>query len=443
MGLPNSRPLRYSLYALIVLILVGAGWYFFKPKAEVPQLLTAEATVSDIENTVLASGTIEARKLVSVGSQASGQVKKLYVELGDKVVAGQMIAQIDQLTQQNSLKNAQAALANQQAQRMVQVANLQQSKLVWQRQKNMLAQDATSKADYDTALANYQTAQAQIAAVDAQIKQAQLTVDTAGLNLGYTRITAPMAGTVVAVVAEEGQTVNANQSTPTIIKLANLDTLTVKAEISEADVVKVKAGLPVYFTILGNPDQRYYATLRAIEPAPESISTDTTTSSSSSTAIYYNGLFDVPNPDGTLRIDMTAQVYIVLDSAKNAVTIPASALSKSSGTGKQTVQVVGADGLPQKREVMVGLNNRVTAQIVSGLKAGDKVVIGEGKADGQNNREDDEHFPKMVERVMAHFMAHDGQNLIGIGIVDQRIRQGDPGGAEQTIHIGGDAVGLT
>lgn len=382
MGLPNSRPLRYSLYALIVLILVGAGWYFFKPKAEVPQLLTAEATVSDIENTVLASGTIEARKLVSVGSQASGQVKKLYVELGDKVVAGQMIAQIDQLTQQNSLKNAQAALANQQAQRMVQVANLQQSKLVWQRQKNMLAQDATSKADYDTALANYQTAQAQIAAVDAQIKQAQLTVDTAGLNLGYTRITAPMAGTVVAVVAEEGQTVNANQSTPTIIKLANLDTLTVKAEISEADVVKVKAGLPVYFTILGNPDQRYYATLRAIEPAPESISTDTTTSSSSSTAIYYNGLFDVPNPDGTLRIDMTAQVYIVLDSAKNAVTIPASALSKSSGTGKQTVQVVGADGLPQKREVMVGLNNRVTAQIVSGLKAGDKVVIGEGKADG-------------------------------------------------------------
>ncbi len=382
MGLPNSRPLRYSLYALIILILVGAGWYFFKPKAEVPQLLTAEATVSDIENTVLASGTIEARKLVSVGSQASGQVKKLYVELGDKVVAGQMIAQIDQLTQQNSLKNAQAALANQQAQRMVQVANLQQSKLVWQRQKNMLAQDATSKADYDTALANYQTAQAQIAAVDAQIKQAQLTVDTAGLNLGYTRITAPMAGTVVAVVAEEGQTVNANQSTPTIIKLANLDTLTVKAEISEADVVKVKAGLPVYFTILGNPDQRYYATLRAIEPAPESISTDTTTSSSSNTAIYYNGLFDVPNPEGTLRIDMTAQVYIVLDSAKNAVTIPASALSKSSGTGKQTVQVVGADGLPQKREVMVGLNNRVTAQIFSGLKAGDKVVIGEGKADG-------------------------------------------------------------
>lgn len=382
MGLPNSRPLRYSLYALIILILVGAGWYFFKPKAEVPQLLTAEATVSDIENTVLASGTIEARKLVSVGSQASGQVKKLYVELGDKVVAGQMIAQIDQLTQQNSLKNAQAALANQQAQRMVQVANLQQSKLVWQRQKNMLAQDATSKADYDTALANYQTAQAQIAAIDAQIKQAQLTVDTAGLNLGYTRITAPMAGTVVAVVAEEGQTVNANQSTPTIIKLANLDTLTVKAEISEADVVKVKAGLPVYFTILGNPDQRYYATLRAIEPAPESISTDTSTSSSSNTAIYYNGLFDVPNPDGTLRIDMTAQVYIVLDSAKNAVTIPASALSKSSGTGKQTIQVVGADGLPQKREVMVGLNNRVTAQIVSGLKAGDKVVIGEAKTDG-------------------------------------------------------------
>ncbi|MEY2863454.1 MAG: hypothetical protein RLY58_1161 [Pseudomonadota bacterium] len=379
MSLPRSRPLRYSLYALTLLLLAGAGWSFLKPTAAPPQLLTADVTQTDLENTVLASGTLEARKLVSVGSQASGQVKRLYVALGDTVTQGQDIAQIDQLSQQNALKNAQAALANQQAQRLIKQANVRQAELVWQRQKNMLAQDATSRADFESADANRQTAQAELAAIDAQIKQAQLSVDTAGLNMGYTRITAPMSGTVVAVVAEEGQTVNANQSTPTIIKLANLDTLTVKAEISEADVVKVKAGQPVYFTILGDPDKRYYATLRAIEPAPESIATDSSTSSS--TAIYYNGLFDVPNPDGQLRIDMTAQVYIVLAEAKHALSIPAAALSKSDGSGRQTVQVVGANGRPQTRNVVVGLNNRVNAQILSGLTLGEKVVLGEASAD--------------------------------------------------------------
>jgi macrolide-specific efflux system membrane fusion protein len=393
MSLPRSRPLRYSLYALILLLLAGAGWSFFKPTAAPPQLLTADVTQTDLENTVLASGTLEARKLVSVGSQASGQVKRLYVALGDTVTQGQDIAQIDQLSQQNALKNAQAALANQQAQRLIKQANVRQAELVWQRQKNMLAQDATSRADFESADANRQTAQAELAAIDAQIKQAQLSVDTAGLNMGYTRITAPMSGTVVAVVAEEGQTVNANQATPTMIKLANLDTLTVKAEISEADVVKVKAGQPVYFTILGDPDKRYYATLRAIEPAPESIATDSSTSSS--TAIYYNGLFDVPNPDGQLRIDMTAQVYIVLAEAKHALSIPAAALSKSDGSGRQTVQVVGADGRPQTRNVVVGLNNRVNAQILSGLTLGEKVVLGEASADDSSTSKSNNRRPPM------------------------------------------------
>ena len=182
-----------------------------------------------------------------------------------------------------------------------------------------------------------------------------------------------MDGTVVAIVAEEGQTVNANQSAPTIIRLADLDTLTVKAQISEADVVKVKAGQTVYFTILGDPDKRYYATLRAIEPAPDSIKTETS-SSSTSTAIYYNGLFDVPNPDGELRIDMTAQVYIVLEQAKNALNIPAAAITKKAG--KTTVRVLNAAGEPEQREVNIGLNNRVDAQVLSGLKAGDKVLLG-------------------------------------------------------------------
>ena len=128
-----------------------------------------------------------------------------------------------------------------------------------------------------------------------------------------------MDGTVVSLEVEVGQTVNASSSSPTIVKLANLDNMVVKAEISEADVPRVVPGQKVYFTILGDPNTRIDATLRAVEPAPDSISSDSTASSSSSTAIYYNGLFDVANPDHKLRISMTAQVTIVLDQADNVL----------------------------------------------------------------------------------------------------------------------------
>ena len=182
----------------------------------------------------------------------------------------------------------------------------------------MYAQDATSRSELESALASYKTAQADITAINAQIEQSRLTLATAKEDLGYTQIVAPMDGTIVAIVTEEGQTVNANQSAPTIVKLAQLDTMTIKAEISEADVMKVQEGQSVYFTTLGDSETKHYATLRQVEPAPDSINTESnsTSTSSSSTAVYYNALFDVPNEDGKLRIDMTAQVYIILDEAK-------------------------------------------------------------------------------------------------------------------------------
>jgi macrolide-specific efflux system membrane fusion protein len=191
---------------------------------------------------------------------------------------------------------------------------------------------------------------------------------------------------VVAIVAQEGQTVNANQSTPTIIKVARMDTVTVKAQISEADVTRVKAGQPVYFTILGEPDQRYTSTLRAIEPAPDSIlqddtsttSTTTTTTSSTSTAIYYNGLLDVPNQDGKLRISMTTQVYIVLAQAKQAIVSPSTALGEREADGRYTVRVLDRQGHAAPRKVRIGINTNAAVQITEGLNAGEQVVIGSG-----------------------------------------------------------------
>ena len=404
-----------------------AAWFYLKPKDEQPQYITTEVTRGDLEDSVLATGVLEATKMVSVGAQVSGQVKKMYVQLGDQVKQGQLIAQIDSIRQENDLKTAEASIKNQQAQLTVKQANLTKVEAEYQRQQAMYAQDATSKAELESALASYKTAQADITAINAQIEQSRLSLATTKEDLGYTRIVAPMDGTIVAIVTEEGQTVNANQSAPTIVKLAKLNDMTIKAEISEADVMKVEKGQRVYFTTLGDSETKHYATLRQVEPAPSSINNENSNSStsSSSTAIYYNALFDVPNEDGKLRIDMTAQVYIILDEARNVLTIPAAAIQTSNRSrgksnnnadrasanqqprankdetqanrpkrleltaaekalveqGKASVamiRVVQADGTAKPQPVLIGLNNRVTAQVIRGLKQGDQVVIADG-----------------------------------------------------------------
>lgn len=377
----TKRLLTYGLGILVAIVAAVAVKLFFFPSKPEAQYATAPARVGNIERTVLASGVLEPLELVSVGAQVSGRIENLAVEVGDVVQAGQLIAQIDSLTQQNDLRDRQAALRNVRAQRASRVATLTQAQLDFTRQAQMLAADATPRAEYDAAQATLNTTRAEIAGVDAQIQQAQAAVDSAQVNLGYTRITAPIGGTVVAVVADEGQTVNANQSAPTIVMLAKLDTMTVRSEISEADVVKVKPGQRVYFTVLGDPEKRYYATLRQVEPAPASIAnTTSTTTSTAGEAVYYNGLFEVPNPDGVLRPSMTAQVYVLLDEARNVLTIPATALGRQGRDGAYTVQVVNADGEAEPRQIRTGINNGVDVQVISGLKAGEQVVIGEASA---------------------------------------------------------------
>lgn len=373
--------------AVVAALAVGAKLLFF-PAKQAPRFVTATVTRGSIEDAVLATGTVQAFKQVSVGAQVSGQVKSLKVQLGQRVKKGELIAEIDSITQQNNVRNAEAALENVRAQLAAQQASLIEAELGYKRQKQLLDADAGSRADFEAAEATRNTTRANIAALQAQIKQAGITADTAKVNLGYTKIVSPIDGIVVALVVQEGQTVNANQTTPTIIKVAQLDTVTVKTQISEADVIKVKPGLPVYFTIMGDPDTRYNAALRTIEPATDAILTETTsssssssTSSSSTTAIYYNGLFDVPNPDNKLRISMTAQVSIVRAQAQDALLIPSSALGQRSREG-YTVRVLDAQGQPQARKVRVGINNNVNAEVTEGLAEGDQVVVAESAAPG-------------------------------------------------------------
>ncbi|MET0438326.1 MAG: efflux RND transporter periplasmic adaptor subunit [Devosia sp.] len=355
----------------------GAGWWYFmgQPEAKtVPE--TVAVTKADIETTVLATGVLEASSLVSVGAEVSGRIEAIHVTLGQDVKKGDLIAEIDSLDQENAVKSAQAALAGIEAQKRNQEAVLVKAEAALARNTQLSAGSLVSQTDLETAQAAVEQSKAQIDQLSAQIDQAELTVDSAKLNLARTQIVAPSDGTVVALVVEEGQTLNANSSTPTIAKIANLDTMVIKAEISEADVVKVVPGQKVYFTILGEPDNRIEATLREVEPAPTSISSDTTSDSSSS-AIYYNGLFDVPNADHRLRISMTAEVTIVLADAKDALTLPSSLVTRKGPDGAVMVMVYDPqteETRPQRIEV--GLNNNITAQVLSGLEEGQQVVSG-------------------------------------------------------------------
>lgn len=370
----NTRLLLIMGVAVVVLAGGALAVTRMKAAAAPPAYLTQPAALGDVERTVLASGTLQPLVVVDVGAQASGQIQSLKVNLGDQVKKGQLLAVIDPATQQNSLKAAQAQIVQMSAQRAAQRAGLARDQLTLNRNRLLVPQGAVPQATLDLSEATVQVDQANIEALDAQIQAAQNSVDKANVDLSRTNIIAPIDGVVSNIPVREGQTVNAVQQAPTIVSISRLDVMTVKAQISEADVIHVAPGQSVYFTILGDPDRRYYATLRQLEPAPPSSGASTNASASSSgSAIYYNALFDVPNPDGQLRASMTAQVNVILGQAKGVVTVPSSALIKGDN-GAYSIKVMGADGTVTDRPVTIGLNNNVLAEVKSGLKVGDKVV---------------------------------------------------------------------
>ncbi|MGQ8774352.1 efflux RND transporter periplasmic adaptor subunit [Serratia sp. NA_112.1] len=376
----TPRRLAFILTGALLVILALVAFSLQSP----PQAasVTAPARLGDIENAVLATGKLDAIERVNVGAQVSGQVKSLKVKLGDRVTKGQPIADIDDLPQRNDLRNAEAALNVAKADLQAKQALLKQAESRFKRQRRMLMDEAGSREDFETAEATLAATRAELIALNARIVQAQIEVDKKKVDLSYTRILAPMDGIVIAVITQQGQTVNANQSAPTIVKLAQLDVMTIKAQISEADITRVSQGQKAYFTIFSEPDKRYDATLRTVELAPESVMKDDSISAGSSSSgsgnsnasVYYNALLDVPNADNRLRIAMTAQVSLLLGEAKNALLVPIQAVHKTADN-KQQVQVLTGDNRLEMREVKTGITNNVDIQILSGLKAGENVVL--------------------------------------------------------------------
>jgi len=380
----------FTMKGRIGLVLIGACvavagvllLYFMSP-APPPRYATAKILRADIERSVLATGTLQAVRQVDVGTRVTGQLKSLHVRLGDHVHAGDVLAEIDPLLPENELKGARANLANLEAQKQSAVATLWRAKREFERQRGMIKGAATSRRDLESATAQLRADEASLTALDAQIDQARSQVDIANANLSYTKITAPIDGEVVGVLTQEGQTVVAAQIVPVILKLARLDAMTIRTQVSEADVINVKVGQPASFTIMGDPDKRYSGRLRAVEPAPQNYSDpalgqgggqSAASTGGTASAVFYNALFDVPNPDHTLRIGMTAQVSIVLGVSRGVLAIPFAALREQSNDERYAVRVLGAKGVAETRQIRIGVNNHILAEVLEGIAEGENVV---------------------------------------------------------------------
>jgi macrolide-specific efflux system membrane fusion protein len=197
------------------------------------------------------------------------------------------------------------------------------------------------------------------------MRQANAAVDTGKTNLGYTKIMAPMAGEVVSITLLEGQTLNANQSAPNLLRIADISTVTVWSQVSEADIVDVKPGQVAYFTVLGSP-RRWSGKVRQVLPTPELINN----------VVFYDVLFDIPNPEGQLKIQMTAQVFIVLAQAKGVLFVPAAAIGNASEGSVIKVQVLKPDGTLETRTIKIGIKSELSAEVTAGLNEKEQVVIG-------------------------------------------------------------------
>lgn len=318
---PRGALVRYGLPVLVLALLAGGGWWgwtqYNAGRNSRDQYQIATVQRGDIQDLVTATGTVQPRDYVDVGAQVSGQLKKLRVEVGAFVQSGDLLAEIDPTVLLSTLDARRASLRNQQATLTDKEASLALAEIQLTRQKNLMAADATTTEALQQADAAVKSSRAQIEAVKAQIAQTQSQMRGDEANLNYTKIYAPMTGTVVSITARQGQTLNANQSAPIILRVADLTTMTVQTQVSEAEVSKLRQGMEVYFTTLGSQGRRWYGELRKVEPTP------TVTNN----VVLYNALFDVPNTNNQLLPNMTTQVFFVAAQAQDVLLVPTAAVS--------------------------------------------------------------------------------------------------------------------
>ena len=380
-GSMMKKKAKTIFWILISLALLGGGAAFYMDQKEKDKALAAReiitATRGTIEDTVMAQGKLEPKDYVDVGAQVSGQITKLYFDIGDMVKIGDLLAEIDPKTYESILEGDNARLDSLNAQLQQQTAQMEFDRLQYERAQKLAKTDAIAQSELEEKEKILKVSQATVAALNAQIKEAQAVLEKDLVNLGYTKIYAPMDGIISDRLAREGQTINANQTTPTIFQIANLDVMTIRAEVAEADVARLKAGTPAVFSTLGAQERKWQGVVRQILPTPQIVND----------VVLYNALIDVDNKDGQLMNGMSTQVSFVIARAEDVVILPTRALgapvkNKDQSAGRAyIITVLTSQGKEEERQIRVGLRTRTQAEIRSGLEEGEKVIVtGESSA---------------------------------------------------------------
>jgi len=343
-----------------------------------------------LEDAVTALGKLQPRAYVDVGAQASGQLLHLHAREGDRVAEGQRLAEIDPSLQEAQVEAGEAEIERLNAQTVELEARARFAAVRAERQARLARNQFTSAQENDRAAMEATSAAAQLAMTRAQIRTVAATLRSNRTQLGYTKIDAPMAGTVVSLEARQGQTLVATYQPAQLLRIADLAVMTVWTQVAEADVSRIRVGMPVWFTTLGHPEQRRESVVRQILPSPSrSLSLGggappgggSSGSGVGNGVVLYTALFDVPNPDGDLRPQMSAQTFFVIARAENALIAPVAALGEPDGAPDRfTVRVLGPGGVTT-RAVRVGVRTRFEAEILEGLAEGERVVTGERPED--------------------------------------------------------------
>ena len=385
----RPRQTRRALLIIPCLLLAAAlaAWPLLTPGRDAYD--TVPVTRGDIESSVTALGTLQPRQYVDVGAQASGQIHKIHVDVGSEVKEGQLLVEIDPSTQTAKLDASRFAIDNLKAQLQEQGALHDLAQHKYRRQQHLAKGGATREEDVQSAQAEVRTTQARIDMFTAQIRQARASLRSDEAELGYTRIYAPMAGTVVALDAREGQTLNAQQQTPLILRIARLSPMTVWAQVSEADIGQVKPGMQAWFTTLSGGNRRWSSSVRQVLPVPPKPLNETgqgggspASKSGSDRVVLYTVLLDVDNHDQALMPEMTTQVFFVAGQARDVLLAPIVALQGTAESERQTAHIVTTSGKVEPREIRTGISDRLRVEIIDGVNEGDHLLIGPATGNG-------------------------------------------------------------
>jgi HlyD family secretion protein len=370
----------YSSAAIIALIIIGGIGFSGAKQVKYKTKAIERCTITEV---VEASGTINPVNTVSVGSTVSGLIKEIYVDYNDVVKKGQILAQIDPANfkatvQQNQaqINNARANLAKLQA-----IANYDQKQYV--RYKNLYSKNFVAKSELDEKLSTYQSDLAQINAAKAQISQYQATLKTALTNLGYTKIIAPVDGTVISREIDLGSPVAASFQAPELFTIAqDLTKMQIEVSVSEADIGRVEEGQDVTYTLDGYPDSTFTGKVTQVRLSP----------TTESNVVTYTVIVDVNNEDLKLKPGMTANVSIITDKSENVLCVPNMALKFTPDINGPKYKNQGIwileKGKPKRVEIETGAYNDSSTEIISDkIQEGTDVIISiKSKKSKQNNR---------------------------------------------------------